>query len=217
MTDREAQREEAIAGALAAQRRLVEDIGSLTDERARSASLLPDWSVGHVLTHIARNGDSYVRMMSAAIEGRAVSQYEGGREQRAADIQTGAGRSAADLIADVASSAAAVADVWSRMTPAAWAGHGLKPEGDEWLCEAMPFHRWREVIVHHVDAGLGFTAADWPASYVERELAVALQSLPERLDHANRTRMLTWLLGRGDQPADLAVSPWQFRAEHYLR
>jgi maleylpyruvate isomerase len=211
------QRDEAIAGALAAQRRLSEDIAGLTDEQARSASLLPDWSVGHVLTHIARNGDSYVRMMSAALEGRAVTQYEGGREQRAADIEAGAARPAADLVADVTATSGAVADVWSRMTPEAWAGHGLKPEGDVWECEAMPFHRWREVIVHHVDLGLGFTAADWPEDYVERELAVSLRSLPERLDARDRQRMLSWLLGRSDQPSDLAPSPWQFRADHYLR
>jgi maleylpyruvate isomerase len=215
--DSKAQREAAIDGALAAQRRLIEDIAGLTDDQVRSPSLLPDWSVGHVLTHIARNGDSYVRMMTGALEGQELTQYEGGRAQRAADIEGGAGRPAIELIADVTASAAAVEDVWSRMTREAWAGHGLKPEGDVWECEAMPFHRWREVIVHHVDAGIGFTAEDWPANYVEHELGVALQSLPDRLDLRDQRRMLTWLLGRGDQPGDLAPSPWQFRAEHYLR
>jgi maleylpyruvate isomerase len=211
------QREQAITGALSAQRRLLDGLAHLTDEQARSASLLPGWSVGHVLTHIARNGDSYTRMMSAALEGRAVTQYEGGREQRAADIEAGADRTAAELVADVTGSAASVEDVWSRMTPESWAGHGLKPEGDVWECEAMPFHRWREVIVHHADLGLGFTAADWPAEYVERDLFVSLQSLPDRLNIADQRRMLTWLLGRSEQPADLSPSPWQFRAEHYLR
>ena len=44
MDDRLAQREQAITGAVAAQRRLIEDLAGLTDEQARSASLLPDWS-----------------------------------------------------------------------------------------------------------------------------------------------------------------------------
>lgn len=217
MSERVAQREEAIRGALAAQRRLVADIKGLTDEQARSASLLPDWSVGHVLTHIARNGDAFVRMMSAAIDGRAVTQYEGGLEGRAAAIEEGSSRSAADLIADVTASCAAVSQVWSRMTPEAWDGHGLTASGTTWPCDAMPFHRWREVIVHHVDLGLGFTTADWPEDYVARELAVVLRSLPERLSADERLRALTWLLGRGPQPTHLAPSSWKSRSDHYLR
>lgn len=217
MDDAMTQREQAVAGALAAQRRLLADIADLTDEQVRAASLLPDWSVGHVLTHIARNGDSFTRMMSAAIEGRAVTQYEGGVEGRAAGIAAGAGRSAKELVADVTASATALEDVWSRMTPEAWDGHGLTASGLEWPCDAMPFHRWREVIVHQVDLGIGFTSSDWPEEYVERELAVSLQSLPERLDADERLRLLTWLLGRGGQPTDLSPSSWKSRSDHYKR
>jgi maleylpyruvate isomerase len=215
--DRVAQRDEAINGAIVAQHRLIEDIAGLTDEQAHSPSLLPEWSVGHVLTHIARNGDAFVRMMSAAIEGRATTQYEGGAEGRAAGIAAGSSRAAAALIADVAASAESVADVWSRMSPEAWDGHGLNGAGEEWPCDAMPFHRWREVIVHHVDLGLGFTTADWPLDYVERELAVSLQLLPDRLDEPDRRQVLSWLIGRGDQPTDLVIAPWQSRPGYYFR
>ena len=199
------------------QRRLVDDISGLTDSQARSPSLLPDWSVGHVLTHIARNGDAFVRMMSAAIDGRVMTQYEGGHEGRAAGIAAGAARPAVELVADVSRSAAAVADVWLRMSDAAWAGHGLNAAGESWPCEAMPFHRGREVTSHHVDIGLGYTPADWPDDYVERELAVTLRLLPERLSGADQRRALGWLLGRSGQPGDLALAPWQSRPGHYLR
>jgi hypothetical protein len=80
----------------------------------------------------------------------------------------------------------------------------------------MPFHRWREVIVHHVDAGLGLTAADRPSDYVERELAISLRLLPNDSTREGQRAMLAWLLGRGEQPS-LSLAPWQFRAEHYLR
>jgi maleylpyruvate isomerase len=216
MDDRIAQRDQAIAGALAAQRRLVQDISGLTDQQARSASLLPEWSVGHVLTHIARNGDAFVRMMTAAISGESVTQYEGGVEGRAAAIEAGAGRPATELVADVVASAAAVEAVWSQMTSEAWDGHGLNASGQRWPCDAMPFHRWREVIVHHVDLGLGFVASDWPQDYVDRELAVTLQSLPERLEAGDRLPVLGWLLGRGPQPSDLALCSWKSKSNHYL-
>lgn len=217
MGDRTRQREQAITGAIAAQKRLLADIVHLTDEQARSASLLPDWSVGHVLTHIARNGDSFVRMMSAAILGDVATQYDGGHERRAADIASGASRPAAELVTDMAESSARVAEVWARMTPEAWDGHGLNAAGETWPCDAMPWTRWREVIIHHVDLGLGYTPGDWPADYVDRELAISLRLLPERLDESDRRRLLSWLLGRGSQPEDLTLSSWQSRPDHYLR
>lgn len=154
-------------------------------------------------------------MMSAALTGDVVSQYDGGHERRSADIEAGARRSASELVADVTDSAARLEAVWDAMTPHAWAGHGVNAGGATWACEAMPFHRWREVIVHHVDTGLGFTAADWPSDYVGRELAISLRLLPERLDAGGQRSMLAWLLGRGDQPS-LELAPWQFRADHYL-
>lgn len=210
------QRNAALDGARAAHRRLIDDISGLTDERARSDSLLPNWSVGHVLTHIARNGDSFTRMMGAALNGDVVTQYDGGHERRSRDIDAGAARPAAELIADITESVARLEAVWDAMTPEAWAGHGENAAGALWSCEAMPFHRWREVIVHHVDAGIGFTAADWPEDYVRRELAISLRLLPERLDDRAERALLAWLLGRGEQPA-VELAPWQFRADHYLR
>jgi maleylpyruvate isomerase len=217
VTDPVAQRAEAVSGAKAAQRRLLDTITSLTDQQARSPSLLPEWSVGHVLTHIARNGDSFVRMMRAALRGEVVTQYDGGHERRAADIAAGAGRPASELVADVARSAAELEAVWEVMTPQAWAGHGLNAGGDRWRCEAMPFHRWREVEIHHVDLGLGYAATDWPDDYVARELAITLRLLPERLPGDDQRQLLAWLLGRRDLPVDLELAPWQFRADHYLR
>ncbi len=52
------------------------------------------WTVGHVLTHLARNAESHVRMLEGATMGEALEQYAGGYDQRAADIEAGADRSA---------------------------------------------------------------------------------------------------------------------------
>lgn len=208
---------EVVTGARGGHARLVSAIGSLTDPQARSASLLPEWSVGHVLTHLARNADSHVRMLRAAMAGEVVTQYERGREQRAADIEAGAARPAAELVDDVAASAAALDTIWAGMTPQAWTGHGLNAENEIWPCAAMPLHRWREVELHHVDLGLGYSPVDWPDAYVDRELAISLNLLPERLDAAGQRQLLAWLVGRTSQPGGLALTPWQGRADHYLR
>jgi maleylpyruvate isomerase len=207
----------AVDGARSAQQRLIEAITPLTDAQARSLSLLPGWTVGHVLTHVSRNADSFVRMFRAAIAGETLTQYEGGREQRAADIETGATRPAAELIEDVSASSAALEAVWAAMTPEAWDGYGRNADGKTWPCAAMPLHRWREVELHHVDLGLGYTPADWPEAYVDRELAISLKLFPERLDASDQRRVLAWLVGRSGQPDDVVLSPWQARPDHYLR
>ncbi len=58
-----------IGGATAAHELLVAAVASLTDEGARSPSLLPDWTIAHVIAHLARNADSHVLMIEAANRG----------------------------------------------------------------------------------------------------------------------------------------------------
>ena len=55
-----------IDGCLAAQATLLDALAGLADDAARRPSLLPDWTVGHVLTHIARNADSVVWRLEGA-------------------------------------------------------------------------------------------------------------------------------------------------------
>src|SRR5829696_3975021 len=95
-----------IAGATAAHQRVLATLEGLTDDQARSPSLLPNWSIGHVLTHLARNADSFVRLLSAAERGGIVEQYEGGAAGRAAAIEAGAGRPGDALVEDLRTSIA---------------------------------------------------------------------------------------------------------------
>ena len=205
-----------VAGCTAAHRRLEATVAAVDDATARRPSLLPGWTVGHVLTHLAGNADSHVRMLEGAVAGKAVEQYPGGHEQRNADIEAGAGRSGADLGDDVRATAAALEAVWGRMTPEAWAGHGLS-RGDPWPCRILPFHRWREVEIHHADLGLGYSPRDWPEDYVARELPLALADLPDRLTVDGRADVLAWLVGRAGQPAAVDVAPWQAKWRYHHR
>ncbi|HEX2023492.1 MAG TPA: maleylpyruvate isomerase family mycothiol-dependent enzyme [Acidimicrobiales bacterium] len=199
-----------ITGCIAAHRRLDATIASIGDEDVARPSRLPGWTVGHVLTHLARNADSHVHMLEAAAAGRAVEQYPGGYEQRSGDIEAGATRSADQLRADVRRTSSALEATWKAAIPAAWSGHGLA-RGAEWPCRWLPFHRWREVELHHVDLGLGYEAVDWPEEYVARELPLALATVAARVSVDARAGVLAWLVGRGGQPS-MELSPWQ---DHY--
>jgi len=205
----------AIAGATAAHRRLLATLEEVDDDTCRRPSRLPGWTIGHVLTHLARNADSHVRMLEGAGRGEALEQYAGGYDQRSADIEAGAHRRAADLVGDVCSSASHLEQMWARTEPEAWAGHGLA-RGRLWPCRHLPFHRWREVELHHVDLGLGYEPGDWPEPYVARELPLALAGLPERLPEEARPWLLAWLVGRVGEPGSLPLDEWQTRPDRYF-
>jgi maleylpyruvate isomerase len=186
-----------IEGCRESHRRLLKAIDGLTDEHARRPSLLPGWTVGHVLTHLARNADSVVRRLEGAARGEIVDQYPGGAAGRAADIDNGADRSAADLVADVAGTCAAVETTCDSVPPDAWGNLTRAVGGEEEPAHRVVFSRWREVEVHHVDLGLGYSPADWPADLVGAWLPPLVRSLPDRTDP---NALLAWILGRGPAP-----------------
>ncbi len=149
--------------------RLLATAARLTDEDLRAPSLLPGWTRGHVLTHVARNADSYVNLLSWACTGVRTPQYASARA-READIEAGAARPAAEQLADLRDSAGRFAAAVRRMPAAAWTAlvSGMNPpDHPAWY---VPIRRLREVEVHHADLGAGYGWADWPETYVRREL-----------------------------------------------
>jgi len=194
---------------------LLDGLGGLTDDEARQPSLLPGWSVGHLLTHLARNADGVRGMLAAAERGRVVAMYPSA-EARTADIEAGAGRPAAALVADVGRTAEALDASWPAGGAPAWDGRGILLAGPLPVAE-MPFRRWREVEVHRADLGLGFGWRDWSDAYVARELEVALARSAERTPDGQPVvvgdddprHVLAWLLGRAEAPAGRPeIGPW---------
>lgn len=193
----------------AAHQRVIAAAGELKDETARRPSLLPGWSVGHVLTHLARNADGHARRLEAALGGEEIARYPGGLAEREKDIEAGATRPAQELAADVAGSAARLEDVWARSEGAGWPHRHLLA-GDRWTTPESPWWRLREVEVHHVDLGLGYGPEDWPEEYVRWELPRVLSSLPDRIqDPHDAGRLITWLIGRRDDPGPIRFEPWR--------
>ena len=196
---------------------LVSTVTGLDEDAVRGPSRLEGWSVGHVITHLARNADSHTRMLGAARRGEAVEQYAGGREERASAIEAGAPRGAAELVDDMLRSITALEAAWAAMTPEAWDGHGLS-RGRPWPCRVLPYYRWREVEIHHVDMGAGYELEDWPEEYVRRELAALLATVPGRLaDAGQRRRLLAWLTGRSASPGQLDLDRWESRPGNYFK
>lgn len=206
-----------VQGMAAAHRVLSQRLESLTDLDVSRPSLLPNWTVGHVLTHIARNADALRNLLEAASRGEHGAMYPGGFEQRNADIEAGAARDATGLVLDVRGSIEALEVAFTAMTDEAWQGTGTAPFGPVTMRD-VPMRRWREVAVHHADLGLGYSWNDWPADYVRSELRLlgilwnsrrpmGLTGLPPAALAVSDHHRAAWLLGRavieGLEPAGL--------------
>ena len=195
----------------AATARLALTCDDVDDAVAHQPSLLPGWSVGHVLTHIARNADGMVNLVAWAVTGEPTPMYAS-MDARNQAIEEGAGRPAPELVADVAASAGRLREALDRLVDAGPDAldrlllFGAPPPGTEpdTPARALPYARLREVEIHHVDLGLpSYTPADWPDGFVERTLLyvhgrsgpVDVVGLPHEV--------LAWRLGRGTGPSVL--------------
>jgi maleylpyruvate isomerase len=126
-------------------------------------------------------------------------------DARNADIEAGAGRPAPVLANDVLTSAVALAEALARLSdaPADARDRMLlfgppRPDADpDTPAHALPYARRRELEIHHVDLGLGYSPADWPADFVERTL-MFVHARSGAVDVVGEpAEVLAWRLGRG--------------------
>lgn len=178
-------------------------------------SLLPGWTVGHVLTHLARNADSHLRRSDAARRGEFVDQYLGGLTSREAEIEAGAARPAAAIVEDVSRSAGRVDRAWQALTPEAWLGRSRDANGQIRYLFELPSRRWQEVEVHLVDVGIGLSQSRWPEDFVMEWLPRTRERMWEKLpsdareaEFVSPADQLAWLYGRLERSDLPELPPW---------
>ncbi|MFE0351738.1 maleylpyruvate isomerase family mycothiol-dependent enzyme [Streptomyces griseoluteus] len=123
-------------------------------------SRLPGWTRGHVLAHIARNADALVNVL----EGRPMYVSA---ETRDAEIERDAPRPLEAHLTDVRDSAARFDAAGS--APGDWSRVVELRNGITDVADRLPFRRWAEIELHHVDLGAGYELEDLPAEFTERE------------------------------------------------
>ena len=189
------------------------DLGDDLDVGAPSR--LPSWTKGHVLAHVVNSGDGHVGLFDGAAAGEVREQYPGGREQRSADIEAGAGRPADVQIASLREACAALE---GRYAESDWEGAGRGPLGEIALVD-LPFFRMREVAIHHVDLDIGYEFADLPSVYVRLELRrmemmwqarqpMGLTPLPPAALELAPPARVAWLMGRIEVPGLKPANVW---------
>jgi maleylpyruvate isomerase len=171
-----------------------------TDDDVRAPSLLPGWSRGHVLTHIARNADGISRALSGALRGEIVARYPDGRAGRDADIEAGARRSSVDLLTDVRESSERL----DRVLAAVAEADGWHLPTEDRTTGEYAVARWREVEVHRLDLGGTYTADDWPPEFV----SYLLPELAESIATRSETPLAVDVTADGSVTADLPGRTW---------
>ncbi|MET9015251.1 maleylpyruvate isomerase family mycothiol-dependent enzyme [Streptomyces olivaceoviridis] len=140
--------------------RLLNAVTAMDNASLAEPSRLPGWSRGHVLAHLARNADALVNVL----QGRPMYASA---EARDADIERDAPRPLEVQITDVRESAARFQAAGE--APADWTRTVELRNGVTDSASRVPFRRWAEVELHHVDLGTGYELEDLPAEFLERE------------------------------------------------
>ncbi|MEU3463205.1 maleylpyruvate isomerase family mycothiol-dependent enzyme [Streptomyces sp. NPDC006733] len=193
----------------AATERLIDSVAALPATAVAEPSLLPGWTRGHVLAHLARNADALRNLLTWARTGEETPMYPDG-EVRDKEIDDGAGRPLAEHVDDLRSSAERFALAAAEISPQAWAAQVRMRSGKVIAAAEVPWRRLVEVHFHHVDLGIGYGFDDLPAEFTGRQLDALLDGLSGHEGVAAvRVRDTgsgaTWDLGAATEP-ELTVS-----------
>ncbi|MGL5808721.1 MAG: maleylpyruvate isomerase family mycothiol-dependent enzyme [Nocardioides sp.] len=164
-----------LAAVDASTQRYLRTVAGLADTDLARPSVLPGWSIGHVISHIASNATGITRAVRAAMAGDPVPWVYQSNESRDAEIDERAAWPAPEL-----------RDLNARSTDDLRAAFEECPpdllevplprviDGPAWTVADWMGARWREVEIHHTDLGVGYTQADWPDDFVDYLTQVAV-------------------------------------------
>lgn len=195
--------------------RLLTAAAGLDNAALAAPSRLPGWSRGHLLAHIARNADALVNVL----EGRPMYKDAKARQ---ADIDRDAPRPLEAQLTDVRESAARFER--SASAPADWSRTITMRNGVTDTAARVPFRRWGEIELHHIDLDIGRELDDLSDEFTGREIdflaerfagnadvpPLALTTPDGRTRHTGSTdgaplavsgpaaRLMGWLAGRAD-------------------
>lgn len=143
----------------------LDTLDRVPDAGLAAASALPGWTRAHVVAHVAANAEALGNLVHWARTGEPTPMYSS-PEQRAADIENGARRPAAELRAWVRRASAALADGMATLTDDQWRRQVRTAQGRTVPATEVPWLRSREVLIHAVDLRAGVAFADLPEDFL---------------------------------------------------
>lgn len=185
-----------IEAVLDATSRCLVTIHGLSDDQVRGPSLLPGWTRGHVVAHIALNAHGMARALRGARTGAPVPMYDS-QEARDAEVGAAAGGTATELASSAQLACLRLAGELRLMK--ALTAVERTPGGPVLTAPQLVDARWREVEVHHADLDAGYAPSDWPLPFASALLEDLVRHRSGELDLTLHVRDLeqTLLVGRG--------------------
>lgn len=201
-TQRAAQRARSgVAAVGTATDRLVDAVNQLDDIATRAPSRLPGWSRGHVISHLARNADGLVNLLTWARTGVEHPMYAS-RADRDADIEEGSSRPHRLLAEDLVAASQRFAHAAETLADAAWSTKVANHRGVMFSAAEVPWMRVREVWLHLIDLDVSVDIGDVPTELVEEFLDDAVRQYGGRNVSSLRIeaalpdgRRRSWLVG----------------------
>jgi maleylpyruvate isomerase len=146
--------------------RLHHEVARLDDAEIGLLSRCPGWTRAHVVTHLARNADALVNLLTWARTGVEHPMYAS-RADRDADIEEGAKRLAQVIREDLLAACTRLDDAAGRLTGSDWRAQVAHRTGRTFPAVDIPSMRLFELWVHLVDLDTGLGFGDVPESHLE--------------------------------------------------
>ncbi|HEV2779396.1 MAG TPA: maleylpyruvate isomerase N-terminal domain-containing protein [Actinophytocola sp.] len=153
--------------------RLYAEVSRLGDADIVQPTRLPGWTRAHVVTHLARNADALVNLLTWARTGIEHPMYAS-RADRDADIEEGAKRLAQVIREDLLAACTRLETAADRMAGTDWRAQVAHRTGRVFPAADIPGMRLFEVWVHLVDLEVGVDFHDVPAAHLELLLEPAV-------------------------------------------
>ncbi|MBB4964352.1 maleylpyruvate isomerase [Saccharothrix violaceirubra] len=207
--------QDAVAGIAEVRRAgqvLYEVVERLDQSALRGPSLLPGWTRGHVVSHLARNADALVNLLTWAKTGVEHPMYPSAAD-READIEEGSGRAPQLMRADLDAACRRFLVAAADLPATAWEAEVATRLGPL-LAHRVPWLRVRELWVHLVDLDAGFGFEGVPDDLVEGYIDEVVTAFTGHAHAPSVTieatfpdgRQRTWPLGSGSAGESRTVS-----------
>jgi len=155
---------------------LVRTVDGLTEAAYTEPSLLPGWTRGHVIAHLALNAEALARVLTGVHIGKPERMYDS-PEARDTDIDDLAAVPVAELRGRMMASTSSFVRALEAMHEQDWEPRFERtPGGPSFGLATIPLMRVREVAIHHADLDAGYTASEWPDDFA----ALLLDSMTKR-------------------------------------
>jgi maleylpyruvate isomerase len=116
-------------------------------------ALLPEWTIGHVVTHLARNADGLRRVLVGAKVGEQLQPYAS-PQARVNDIESGALRSTGTIATDYREASSRLMEAIESLPHAVWQSEVDLGRGGPTTADVVLAARLGEVELHHHDLGV---------------------------------------------------------------